>query len=154
MPPTVARAAKVALAIGELLHKAYWKLNWSIKEIAANTTVKTIDGQMWQHNPINNFWYSLRYEKDRFSTLCQGSGSYIFDVWLNHVIAICNERYNLDPKLAGQFHDEMILLIKKGTRGIWDGIMSEAMQRVNTQLKLNREIASDVQYGNNYSEIH
>lgn len=154
MPPTVARAAGVSLQIGELLHKAYWKLNWSIKEIAAHTTVKSIDGQMWQKNPVNNFWYSLRYDKDRFSTLCQGTGSYIFDVWCNNVIAICNERYNLDPKLAGQFHDELILMIRKGMRDIWDGIMKEAMVRTNSILKMNREIACDVQYGNNYSEIH
>jgi len=154
MPPTVARAAGVALAIGEQLHKAYWKLNWSIKEIAANTTVKTIDGQMWQLNPINNFWYSLRYEKDRFSTLCQGSGSYIFDIWCNNVIAICNERYNRDPKLSGQFHDELILIILKGTQDIWNGIMEESMARTNATLKMNREIACDVQYGKNYSAIH
>lgn len=154
MPPTVARSAGVSLQVGEQLHQAYWRLNWSIKEIAAHTTVKTIDGQMWQRNPVNGFWYSLRYDKDRFSTLCQGTGSYIFDVWCNNVIAIVNERYGLDPKLAGQFHDELILIIKANTREIWDEILKESMERTNAILKMNREIACDVQYGNNYSEIH
>ncbi|MBI0275433.1 hypothetical protein I6H07_06235 [Hafnia alvei] len=153
-PPTVARAAGVDLEMGKLLHTAYWKLNWSIKEIAASTIVKTVDGQMWQQNPVNKFWYWLKNEKDRFSTLCQGTGSYIFDVWCNAVITICQERYKQDPKLAGQFHDEMILLIRKGCRDIWNGIMKDAMVITNRLLKMNRQIDCDVQYGNCYSDIH
>lgn len=153
--PTIARAAKCDLKQGEALHAAYWKLNWSIKEVAKNTVVKTIDGQMWQQNPINGFWYSLRSDKDRFSTLCQGTGAYVFDVWCNEVIAICNERYGMDPKLSGQFHDELILQVRKGTRDLWSHLVGvEAMARTNAILKMNRDVACDVQFGSNYSEIH
>ena len=152
---TVQRAAKCDFKTAEKLHQAYWKLNWSIKEVAANTTVKTIDGQMWQLNPINGFWYSLRNEKDRFSTLCQGTGAYVFDLWCNNVIAICNERYGRDPLLSGQFHDELILQVRKGTREVWEEIVGvEAMKRTNEQLKMNRDVACEVQFGDNYSEIH
>ena len=153
--PTIARAAKCDLKQGEALHAAYWKLNWSIKEVAKNTIVQNIDGQMWQQNPINGFWYSLRSDKDRFSTLCQGTGSYVFDVWCNEVIAICNERYNRDPKLSGQFHDELILQVRKGNRELWRELVGvEAMSRTNAILKLNRDVACDVQFGTNYAEIH
>ncbi|QHJ79832.1 MAG: hypothetical protein [Caudoviricetes sp.] len=152
---TIARAAKCDLKQGEALHAAYWKLNWSIKEVSKNTTVKTIDGQMWQLNPVNGFWYSLRNEKDRFSTLCQGTGAYVFDVWCNEVIAICNERYGQDPKLCGQFHDELILQVRLGTRDLWVKLVGEeAMVRTNAILKMNRDVACDVQFGTNYSEIH
>lgn len=151
---TVARAAGVGMNMGEVLHQAYWKLNWAIKEIAANTTVKTVEGQMWQQNPVNKFWYSLRNDKDRFSTLCQGTGAYVFDIWCNAVIDICHQRYQLDPKLAGQFHDEMILIIKEGMRDVWSDIMTEAMVNTNNVLSMNRQIDCDVQYGHNYSEIH
>lgn len=152
--PTVARTAKCDIQTGGRLHKAYWDLNWSIKEISANTTVKTIDGQMWQLNPVNGFWYSLRTEKDRFSTLCQGTGAYVFDIWCNEVIAICNERWKRDPMLSGQFHDELILQIKKGYRELWQGVLDEAMERANKILKLNRDCACDVQFGDDYSKIH
>lgn len=152
---TIARAAKCDHKQGEALHAAYWKLNWSIKEVAKHTVIKTIDGQMWQQNPINGFWYSLRSDKDRFSTLCQGTGAYVFDVWCNEVIAICNERYGQDPKLSGQFHDELILQVRKGNRDLWSHLVGvEAMARTNTILKMNRDVACDVQFGSDYSEIH
>lgn len=151
---TVARTAKCDQSTGARLHKAYWDLNWSIKEIAANTKVVTIDGQMWQQNPVNGFWYSLRTEKDRFSTLCQGTGAYVFDIWCNNIIAICNERWGVNPLLCGQFHDELILQVKKGYRELWESLLHEAMARTNKQLKLNRDCACDVQFGNDYSEIH
>ncbi|HEI0612389.1 TPA: hypothetical protein SIF59_004272 [Escherichia coli] len=152
---TIMRQAKCSWEVAEKLHSAYWRLNWSVKEVAKNTTVKTVDGQMWQQNPINGFWYSLRNEKDRFSTLCQGTGSYVFDIWCNEVIAICNERYGCDPKLSGQFHDELILQVRKGHRDLWKNLVGvEAMARTNAKLNLNRDVACDVQFGDNYSEIH
>lgn len=152
--PTVARSAGCDQTTAARLHKAYWDLNWSIKEIAANTKVITVDGQMWQQNPVNKFWYSLRTEKDRFSTLCQGTGAYVFDIWCNNIIAICNERWGCDPLLSGQFHDELILQVKKGFRDLWTDLLNEAMDRTNKELKLNRDCACDVQFGDNYAEIH
>lgn len=152
---TIQRSAKCDYLTAEKLWNAYWKLNWSINEVSKNTTVKTVDGQMWQWNPINGFWYSLRQDKDRFSTLCQGTGAYVFDVWCNNVIDICNERYGCDPKLSGQFHDELILQVRKGYRELWSDLVGvEAMERTNKQLKMNRDIACDVQFGDVYSEIH
>lgn len=151
---TVARTAKCDQATGARLHKAYWDLNWSIKEISANTVVKTVDGQMWQQNPVNKFWYSLRTEKDRFSTLCQGTGAYVFDIWCNNIIKICETRYGRSPMLLGQFHDELILEVRKGHRELWINLLNEAMDVTNKELKLNRDCACDVQFGDNYSEIH
>lgn len=152
---TVQRGAKCDWATAEKLHKAYWALNWSIKEVAKHTKVKTIDGQMWQWNPVSDFWYSLRQDKDRFSTLCQGTGAYVFDVWCNAVIAICNERWGIDPKLCGQFHDELILQVRKGNQELWKALVGvEAISRANEVLKMNRDVACDVQFGLAYSEIH
>lgn len=151
---TVARSAKCDQATGARLHKAYWDLNWSIKEISANTTVKEVMGKMWQQNPVNGFWYSLRSDKDRFSTLCQGTGAYVFDIWCNNIIEICNERWGMDPKLSGQFHDELILQVRKGNQDLWRDLLNEAMARTNKQLKLNRDCACDVQFGATYAEIH
>lgn len=152
--PTIARAAKCDQSTAARLHKAYWDLNWSVKEVAANTVVKTVGKQMWQQNPVNGFWYSLRTEKDRFSTLCQGTGAYVFDIWCNNIIEICNERWGRDPMLCGQFHDELILQVKKGTQEVWKEVLTLAMERTNKQLKLNRDCACDIQFGETYANIH
>lgn len=152
---TVQRGAKCDWDTAEKLHRAYWALNWSIKEVSKNTKVKTINGQMWQWNPVSKFWYSLRNDKDRFSTLCQGTGAYVFDVWCNAVIEICKERWGVVPKLCGQFHDELILQVRKGHRELWETLVGvEAIARANKVLNMHRDVACDVQFGDEYSEIH
>ncbi len=101
---TIARSCKINLKVAKALHEGYWKLNWTIKKIAEMmVTKKTSDGQMWQRNPINGFWYSLRGDKDRFSTLIQGSGAYTLDLWLFHIKRLAEKR-NLPFVLLGQFH--------------------------------------------------
>lgn len=138
------------------LHGAYWKRNWAIKAVAERQRVQTLsspDGnggqneQMWLFNPISNFWYSLRYEKDIFSTLVQGSGAYCFDTYLNLVLA---ER----PQVTGQFHDEFILTVKKGYREEITTFLKSKIKEVNDYLKLNRDLDIGVEFGENYAEIH
>jgi hypothetical protein len=106
---TIARTAKVSERVAKKLHEAYHKMNWSIAKIASMTLVKKTSFGMWQQNPINKFWYSLREEKDRFSTLIQGSGSYILDIWLYHAKKLAEKR-GLDFKLLGQFHKLIVAL--------------------------------------------
>lgn len=74
----IAKTAGISLELAKKLHKAYWDRNWSIKKVASLTEVRTINDQMWQLNPLNGLWYSLRYEKDRFSTLNQGKLSALY----------------------------------------------------------------------------
>ena len=106
---TIARTAKCSERIAKKLHEAYHKMNWSIAKIASMMTVKKTDFGMWQLNPINKMWYSLRSDKDRFSTLIQGSGAYILDLWLYHVEKLCKRR-NLPYVLLGQFHKFIVAL--------------------------------------------
>lgn len=100
---TIARTAKVSMAVGKNLHDGYHKLNWSIAKIAKSTKAKKTSFGNWQLNPINGFWYSLRTEKDRFSTLVQGTGAYVLDLWLYHISRLAKVR-GLDFRLLGQFH--------------------------------------------------
>lgn len=71
-------AAKMSLKTGwpikksKSLIEAYWKKNWSVKTVASECYVKTVDNQMWLYNPVSRMYYSLRADKDRFSTLNQG----------------------------------------------------------------------------------
>lgn len=145
--------SRLALSVGvsekeaQVIYDAYWRRNWAIKEVAKEQEVKTIKGQMWLKNPINGFYYSLRFEKDIFSTLVQGSASYVFDLWVQTFRA-------KRPQLTGQFHDEVIITIKQGFREQAEKLLRDAIAEVNNQLKLNRELGIDVQFGARYSDIH
>lgn len=86
-PKTIAEGAGVSLKEGEMLHDGYWKVNWSVKAIAEEQVVITDKfGLQWLVNPINGFCYSVRSEKDYFSTLAQGTGSFFFDMWVDKIV--------------------------------------------------------------------
>jgi len=126
---------------------AYWERNWSVKQFAEDQKIRTIGEEMWIQNPVSKFWHSLRYEKDAFSTINQSTGSYCFDKWVSFYRS---KRSNI----IGQFHDESINLIREGEEKEHTEILKWAVQKLNEQLKLNVELGIDVQYGNNYAEVH
>lgn len=133
---TIAEAADVPDEVGYELHTAYWKVNWSVKALSADQTIKFFyklsDGtltyrlykgkdllpsdtdtkrerrkkydlsskaeSLWLWNPVAEMWYSLRYPKDIFSTLNQGTGVYVFDKWIKKF----REKRT---QLTGQMHD-------------------------------------------------
>lgn len=144
---TVARGAKCSIKDGEKLVETYWKRNWSVKKIAEDATVKTVGGQMWLFNPVSKFWYSLRYKKDIFSTLNQGTGVFAFDTWLGFIL-------EKREQLTGQFHDEIILHVRKNNRDKCERLLREAIDKTNKVLMLNRELDVDVDFGESYAEIH
>lgn len=76
--PKIALTAGMPLTQAQKLHTTYWNRNKAVKQVAASTVTKTThfkgEQQMWLYNPVSRFWYSLRYEKDKFSTLNQGTG--------------------------------------------------------------------------------
>jgi hypothetical protein len=144
---TIARTAGVTESEAKKLLEAYWGRNWSVKAIAEDATTKKIGDQLWLYNPVSRFWYSLRYEKDIFSTLNQGTGVYCFDMWVKQMI-----KRGVVP--LGQFHDEIISLVKIGDEERTKKILKDSVQAVNKVLKLNRDLDVDVQFGKRYSEIH
>lgn len=146
-PRKIAQTLQCSLKEATALFDAYWKVNWSVKKVAESCKVKTVKGQKWLFNPVSNLWYSLRAEKDRFSTLNQGTGTYCFDRWVMKLMM-----KGLYP--IGQFHDECIWAITKGNRERCSRVLKWAVKEVNKDLELNRELDIDIQYGDRYSEIH
>ena len=126
---------------------AFWERNWSVKEVASTLRVKERFNSMWLQNPVSKFWYSLRSDKDRFSTLNQGTGVFCFDTW----VAGCRSR---GLKTIGQFHDEVIVLVKDGEQEETKLKMEEAINATNERVNLNVPLGIDVQFGNTYAEIH
>lgn len=147
MPPRLALTANINLKKAKQVWEAYWKKNWAIKEAAKAQQVRTIKGQMWLVNPVNGFLYSLRHEKDIFSTLVQGTASYVFDKWVENF-------RKKRPQLTAQFHDEVVIEVKKGFREKATALLQEAIELLNTQLHLNRRLDIDVQFGDHYAAIH
>ena len=129
------------------LIEAYWKRNWAVRKFASECKTKTVNKQMWVWNPVSNFWYTLRYEKDIFSTINQGTGAFCFDTWLIFCMAD-------DVFPCGQFHDEFIAPLDRKDEEVVRSKLRKAIERTNDKLKLNVPLDIDIQFGDRYSEIH
>lgn len=143
----VSRQTSLTVKEGNTLIKAYWVRNWAVKKFAEDCKVKHVDEQAWVYNTVSKFWYSLRFEKDIFSTINQGTGAYCFDVFVGNLRA-------KGVKMVAQFHDEVIFFSKLGDREKSTGILRGAISKANGILKLNRELDVGIEFGDRYSEIH
>lgn len=153
---TLARTSGMSVAQAKVSLEGYWKLNWSVKAIADDQcVVNDSAGKMWLVNPINGFAYSLRGEKDRFSTLCQGTGSYFFDMWVDEVLSRMQESFGV-KKLSAEFHDEFVVCFRdtEGNKQTMKGITEGAIETLNDRYNLRRRLGCDVQFGYKYSDIH
>ena len=144
---SIARGAGVTLDKGEILKAAYWKRNWSLTAIEEAQETKIVNGITWLLNPVSKFWYVLRTKKDIFSTLNQGTATYCFDMWVKEIL-------KKPVKIVAQFHDEVVLSVKTGYRPGVTKYLKSCVKVVNSKLKLNRELDVDVEFGNNYAEVH
>ena len=146
-PPKLSRTANISVNEARKLLDAFWKRNWAIQAVAEETEIKHLDGEMWLFNPVSRLWYSLRHEKDIFSTLNQGTGVFCFDSWIREV-------KKRRKQMTGQFHDEGIWCLKVGHRDEMSKILKDSIQAVNKQLKLNVQLDVDIQFGKTYADIH
>lgn len=146
-PPKIAQTAGISLQEAKELFRVYWKRNKSVKLIANACRTKVVDGEMWLRNPVSEFWYSLRAEKDRFSTLNQSTAVYCFDTWVRKV-------RSKGIKLCGQFHDELIAPVRKEDIEKTRRLLSQSITEANKELKLRVELGIDIQFGDSYADIH
>jgi hypothetical protein len=145
--PKLARETGMSQSEAKTLLNAFWSRNWSIEKVASTARTRELFGSMWILNPVSGFWHSLRSDKDRFSTLNQSTGVYCFDTW----VSLCRDK---GIKCVGQFHDEIIALVKEGEEGNVEAIMHEAAIQLNDKVKLNVPLGTDVQFGKTYADIH
>ena len=143
----LARDMKLSVNEAKKVIDDYWKKNWAIKAACDKIEKKTFNGGEWILNPVSKFWYSLRNEKDVFSTLNQGTATYAFDTWLKYTI---EQR----RKLAFQMHDEQMQRLKEGYEQQCTRMLRTAIDRTNEELKLNVTLDIDIKYGKNYAEVH
>ena len=145
--------AKLARELGitqkeaQALLDGFWSRNEAITKAVNELTVRTLGDKMWLKNPVSGFWYSLRSERDKFSTLNQGTGVYCFDTWVGYCKAA-------GVSIIGQFHDEIIALVPRGQEQDTQAILKDAIAKANNKLNLNINLDVDVQFGGTYAEIH
>jgi hypothetical protein len=143
----LAKELKVPRREAQILLDAFWRKNYAVTKFAAEIEVKEINGQKWALNPLNNIWYSLRSEKDIFSTINQSAGSFIFKMWVNEI-------RKLGIKITAQFHDEIIIRCKKGLEDEYSENIVKALDIVNNKLKLTVPIKCEVKFGQYYDSVH
>ena len=156
MPPTIAEAAGVSLEVATKLWEAYWELNWTVKEIAKRQTIITDNlGLEWLVNPINGLLYNVRSEKDIWNTLVQGTGSFMFDMWIFKIHKEQRRRWGKSTQTAS-FHDEGVWVVRDNpkAREVFTKIIRESVKSLGDEFKLRVDLDCDVQYGKRYSEIH
>ncbi|QIW91572.1 DNA polymerase [Acinetobacter phage vB_AbaM_D22] len=155
---TLARTAKITKKQATKLKEGYDKLNWTIPVIAKAQRVKDFKHGRFLFNKENKLWYPLKAEKDRFSTLIQGSGSYTLDLWIMKFFqlrkkAIASGRIKF-ARLLGQFHDEKIIESLEEDAEEIKKMIQEAIVLVNKSLKLTVELTCDIKQGGTYADIH
>lgn len=153
---TLARTSGMSVANAKVALEGYWKLNWSVKAIAEDQCViEDSRGGKWLVNPINGFAYSLRSDKDRFSTLCQGTGSYMFDMWCDEILTQMYGKWGV-KRLNLQAHDEYVTSFTDTeiNREAMKKITEDAITTINKRYYMRRELGCEVQFGENYAAIH
>lgn len=146
-PPKIALTTGMPLSQARLLHTTYWQRNKAVKLIAADCLVKTVRNQMWLYNPVSNFWYSLRADKDRFSTLNQGTAVFCFDTQVRNV-----RRQGIAISL--QYHDELGFPFLKKDEDDIRRKLNNAIKETNDMLRLNVPMGISIDISSNYAEAH
>ncbi len=145
--PKLSRVIGLTVKESKKLIRNYWNRNWSIKHLPKDITTKMVNEQMWLFNPVSEYWYSLRSEKDIFSTLNQGTGAFVFDMWLKFM-----SEEDIIPHL--QYHDEVLLSVVESKREETEDILKRSMKKVNDTLELNVKIEIDINFGDTYADVH
>jgi len=143
----ISRNANITMDKAGVLHNAYHKLNWAVKAIVDDVVIRKVRGNNWIYNPVSELWYYLKTQKDVGSTLIQGTASYVFDLWVDYILLH-------RPQITAQFHDEVLLEVRKGYRDPLSKIVMDGIAHVNSELKLNVAMDADIAFGANYHMVH
>jgi hypothetical protein len=147
-PAALARDLGISIAKASALIEAYWERNHAVRLVVDEQVVKKIKGDMWLYNPVSGFWYSLRYEKDIFSTLNQGTGVYVFDKWL----ALSKQK---GLTVAMQYHDEFLVVVQEGKQQQECGeLIDKSIDELNEMINLNVPISAESAFGKSYASVH
>lgn len=144
---TLARTLEIKEKEAQKLIDSYWEIHFAVKEATKGFVTKMVGDETWVFNPISKFYYYVRNSKDIFSIVNQSSAVYCFNMWVWN----CTQM-GIFP--VTQSHDDSAYVVDEEQVEKTQGIIEEAMRRVNRQLNLKVELACDTQVGNNIAETH
>ena len=110
-----------------------------------NNLLQNIES-MYILNPTSNFWVSLRYFKDIFSSLNQSTAVYVFDCYLKEV------RKKIKTIML-QVHDEALFYFDNQELSE-EKVLQKCITSVNNKLKLPIPMDISADFGVNYAECH
>lgn len=146
-PSKLQKTLKCSKKEAQLLWTTYWTRNKAVKWLAKDVLTKEIDGQMWLFNSVSKIWYSLRHEKDIFSTLNQGTGVFCFDIFVFFV-------RKSGIKISLQMHDEILFNLTPESKENVLEKLNKAIEDTNNYLKLNVPLGIDPQFALRYADCH
>ena len=155
---TLAASAGIDVKLARKLVKAFRKINWAIDAIAASHEIKRTSFGVFQKNKFNGFWYHLKYDKDKFSTGVQGTGSYILDIWMFCLFIVRDKLQSTTGKwyfnLVGDWHDECLLELDEGDEEVVKKALLDSLEMVNKKLGVEIPFKCSMDFGKNYAEVH
>lgn len=143
----IAETAGVTLKKGQLLHKTYWDLNWSVKKFTEDLEVKTVDGRNWIYNPFTKLWLLLTADHIKFSACNQNFGACVFDLFLWYLV-----KAGIKPIMT--IHDELSFYIKEGEEDWARKVIKESMNKVNDAFNQPIKFESEPEFATSYGSVH
>jgi Leu/Phe-tRNA-protein transferase len=59
-PKRLSRELGISRNKAKELLDAYWKRNWSVKEVVKKLKTKVVNNKTWVQNPVSGFWHELK----------------------------------------------------------------------------------------------
>lgn len=143
---TLSRQADISVQRAAKIISSYWERNWAVTHVERNAKVRKILDELWIFNPVSEMWYNLRYDKDKWSTLNQSTGVFVFDKFVNY----CKKG---GLNIVMQMHDE-VLVDCKGNAGKVKDVLEEAIKQTNEDLGMNVPFHIDYKFGSTYAAVH
>lgn len=140
---SLSRSVGCTVRQAQAMLDGFWERNHSILKVADACKIRR-DCLL---NPVSGFYYKLRNIKDKFSTLNQSTGVWCFDTF----VSLCKSK---GLRIVGQFHDEIIAVVKVGEEESASRVLEESIKETNEILQLNIELAIDYSFGKTYADIH
>ena len=152
---TLARNLQIPESEAKRIIQNYWKVNWAVKKTINNIKKKQFKDQdgTWLFNPISKFWIYCRKGKNEFAAYNSHTGVYCFDTFIGYVLSYI-EKYKLNIRIVGQFHDEIILMLKEKDKKKCEEILNKAIDKTNKHVSLSVKLYIDYKFGKRYGDVH
>jgi hypothetical protein len=138
----LATTLDIKQAEAKRLLDAYWVINREAKIIQETWQTKQALNRKWILNPYNKYWYELRSERDKLSSVIQGGGDYVCYLWTKFIL-------EKREQLTLVYHDAGTFIVKAGHREAMSAILRSSIEKVNKVLNFKVPMDISINFGEN-----